>query len=54
MIVFFIRKSLQIASQITFSIKDGNEDDAFLIEPQTGKIKTKKRLDYEKITAVSI
>ncbi|XP_065212799.1 DE-cadherin isoform X2 [Planococcus citri] len=38
------------ASSIIYSIKSGNVNDAFFIEPETGKIKVKSGLDYEKIT----
>lgn len=37
------------ASEITYSITDGNIDDAFTIEESTGRIKVKSKLDFEKI-----
>lgn len=42
-----------IASQIVYSFDSGNEDGAFEIVPETGLIKTKKALDFEKKTNVS-
>ncbi|XP_072152433.1 DE-cadherin isoform X2 [Bemisia tabaci] len=37
------------ASVVSYSIVDGNIDDAFLIEQSTGKIKVANKLDYENI-----
>ncbi|XP_076261090.1 DE-cadherin [Rhynchophorus ferrugineus] len=42
-------KDKDSASLITYSIIDGNIDDAFSIENTTGRIKVNKKLDYEKI-----
>lgn len=38
------------ASTLTYSILDGNIDDAFEIDAITGQISVKNKLDYEKIT----
>ncbi|EFA11594.1 DE cadherin-like protein [Tribolium castaneum] len=37
------------ASRIEYSIIEGNINDAFLIEPTTGRIKVNNKLDYEKV-----
>jgi len=42
------------ASPVTYSIVEGNVQNAFLIENTTGKIKVNSKLDYENITNVSI
>ncbi|XP_044256448.1 DE-cadherin-like, partial [Tribolium madens] len=41
-------------SRIEYSIIEGNINDAFLIEPTTGRIKVKNKLDYEKIENYSL
>lgn len=41
------------ASSVTYSIVEGNTDNAFLIEAKTGKIRVNGQLDYENITNVS-
>ncbi|KAK7571160.1 hypothetical protein V9T40_014764 [Parthenolecanium corni] len=41
---------IDAASQIVYSFDSGNEDGAFEIVPETGLIKTKKALDFEKKT----
>ncbi|KAH1023183.1 hypothetical protein HUJ04_012437 [Dendroctonus ponderosae] len=42
------------ASLITYSIVDGNIDDAFSIENTTGRIRVNNRLDFEKIVQYSL
>jgi hypothetical protein len=41
------------ASSVTYSIIEGNINNAFWIENTTGKIKVNSQLDYENITNVS-
>lgn len=41
------------ASLVTYSIVEGNTNNAFLIESTTGKIRVNSKLDYENITNVS-
>lgn len=42
------------ASSVTYSIIEGNINNAFWIENTTGKIKVNSQLDFENITNVSI
>lgn len=42
------------ASVITYSIKDGNTDDAFAIEESTGRIRVHKELDFEKVESYNL
>lgn len=42
------------ASSVTYSIVDGNINNAFWIENTTGKIKVNSPLDFENITNVSV
>ncbi|KAK9497090.1 hypothetical protein O3M35_004467 [Rhynocoris fuscipes] len=49
-------KALDIdtASSVTYSILDGNENNAFKIEEKTGKIRVNEDLDYENRTAYTL
>lgn len=42
------------ASPVTYSIMEGNDGDAFMIEKETGRIRVHVQLDYEKKTKVSL
>ncbi|KAG8306866.1 hypothetical protein J6590_037459 [Homalodisca vitripennis] len=42
------------ASPVTYSIVEGNTNNAFLVETQTGKIRVNSQLDYENITSYTL